>query len=175
MRRSCTFCRSRKIKCTGQSKCDACRERNIDCVYGVERIKGRPRGSTTKGSGRSSGQHLQLNKVNVDMSDLHTAASPVYGDASNSDSSCPSPPHKLGRQSRPLDSDMALATSSIAYELEAIFRQFFTDEIVTSPLQPYQRALSEFRSSQIDIQRHASSGPTSGASCPAFQQLLHAQ
>ncbi|KAF2763238.1 hypothetical protein EJ05DRAFT_472152 [Pseudovirgaria hyperparasitica] len=63
LRKSCHFCRRRKIKCSGQSKgiCTACKERGIDCIYDLESAKGRPRGSSSnkhasKGSisGRSS-------------------------------------------------------------------------------------------------------------------------
>lgn len=43
MRRSCQFCRSRKIRCSGELICTACRSRNIDCLYGRETNKGRPR------------------------------------------------------------------------------------------------------------------------------------
>ncbi|PLB48322.1 hypothetical protein P170DRAFT_448053 [Aspergillus steynii IBT 23096] len=43
LRRSCIFCRTRKIRCTGGHICAACRERNIDCVYSPEARKGRPR------------------------------------------------------------------------------------------------------------------------------------
>lgn len=43
LRKSCHFCRSRKIRCSGQSICDACQERNIDCVYDLEAAKGRPK------------------------------------------------------------------------------------------------------------------------------------
>ena len=47
IRKSCHFCRSRKIRCSGQRMCTACSARNLDCVYGREASKGRPRGSTT--------------------------------------------------------------------------------------------------------------------------------
>ncbi|EFQ97308.1 protein kinase subdomain-containing protein [Nannizzia gypsea CBS 118893] len=43
LRKSCHFCRSRKIRCSGQSICEACQERNIDCVYDLEAAKGRPK------------------------------------------------------------------------------------------------------------------------------------
>ncbi|KAK6501551.1 hypothetical protein TWF481_009387 [Arthrobotrys musiformis] len=43
MRRSCHFCRLRKIRCSGQNICSACRERNIDCVYEAESSRGRPK------------------------------------------------------------------------------------------------------------------------------------
>lgn len=58
MRRSCGFCRSRKIRCSGQNICSACRERNIDCVYGREGSKGRPRGLTSKTAKRGTSQRV---------------------------------------------------------------------------------------------------------------------
>jgi hypothetical protein len=59
LRKSCHFCRSRKIRCSGQSICSACRERNIECSYRVGGPKGRPRGPsrtlTDEPSGLRSG------------------------------------------------------------------------------------------------------------------------
>lgn len=43
LRRSCTFCRTRRIRCSGGHICTACRGRNINCIYGREARKGRPR------------------------------------------------------------------------------------------------------------------------------------
>ncbi|PYH40053.1 uncharacterized protein BP01DRAFT_427351 [Aspergillus saccharolyticus JOP 1030-1] len=43
LRRSCTFCRARKIACSGEPICAACRERSRECVYDLESAKGRPR------------------------------------------------------------------------------------------------------------------------------------
>lgn len=43
LRRSCTFCRARKIACSGERICTACRDRSIECIYGLEGAKGRPR------------------------------------------------------------------------------------------------------------------------------------
>ena len=45
LRRSCHFCRTRKIRCSGESICEACRERSHDCVYDAETARGRPKGS----------------------------------------------------------------------------------------------------------------------------------
>ena len=50
LRKSCHFCRSRKIRCSGHSICSACQERNLDCVYGREGAKGRPKLNTSKAS-----------------------------------------------------------------------------------------------------------------------------
>ncbi|KAL8919327.1 MAG: hypothetical protein Q9172_005032 [Xanthocarpia lactea] len=52
MRRSCNFCRLRKIRCSSQTICSACSERNIDCVYARVAPKGRPKGSICKTSAR---------------------------------------------------------------------------------------------------------------------------
>ncbi|RJE22807.1 hypothetical protein PHISCL_04865 [Aspergillus sclerotialis] len=43
LRKSCVFCRSRKIRCSGGHVCAACRERNLNCVYSPEAKKGRPK------------------------------------------------------------------------------------------------------------------------------------
>ena len=44
IRKTCYFCRSRKIRCSGGQVCTACRARNLGCVYGREASKGRPKG-----------------------------------------------------------------------------------------------------------------------------------
>ncbi|KAA1130270.1 hypothetical protein PGTUg99_000831 [Puccinia graminis f. sp. tritici] len=45
LRKSCRFCRSRKIRCTGETDigCLACRNRNQKCVYEPTAAMGRPR------------------------------------------------------------------------------------------------------------------------------------
>jgi hypothetical protein len=43
LRKSCHFCRSRKIKCSGDTICEACRERGIECAYKEGEPKGRPK------------------------------------------------------------------------------------------------------------------------------------
>ncbi|RDA92548.1 hypothetical protein CP533_4157 [Ophiocordyceps camponoti-saundersi (nom. inval.)] len=65
LRRSCAFCRARKIKCSNETICEACRRQGADCIYDFEppRPKARTisqdsdvtrcstvRGSTTPGS-----------------------------------------------------------------------------------------------------------------------------
>jgi len=36
LRKSCSFCRARKIKCSNETICEACRKQNVDCVYDFE-------------------------------------------------------------------------------------------------------------------------------------------
>ncbi|RGP70542.1 transcription factor [Fusarium longipes] len=53
LRRSCAFCRARKIKCSNETICEACRKQGVDCIYDFDspRAKGRnPSFDGTKGS-----------------------------------------------------------------------------------------------------------------------------
>ncbi|KAI1449080.1 hypothetical protein F5Y02DRAFT_248756 [Annulohypoxylon stygium] len=36
LRKSCGFCRSRKIKCSNETICEACRKQGVDCIYDFE-------------------------------------------------------------------------------------------------------------------------------------------
>ncbi|PHH75388.1 hypothetical protein CDD83_4408 [Cordyceps sp. RAO-2017] len=36
LRRSCAFCRARKIKCSNETICEACRRQGADCIYDFE-------------------------------------------------------------------------------------------------------------------------------------------
>ncbi|OOF96618.1 hypothetical protein ASPCADRAFT_514884 [Aspergillus carbonarius ITEM 5010] len=51
-RRSCRFCRSRKLRCSGASVCSACKDRQIECLYDQGGPKGRPRASGARPSSR---------------------------------------------------------------------------------------------------------------------------
>lgn len=41
IRQSCTFCRTKKIRCSGELICSACRSRNLNCIYTTRAPKGR--------------------------------------------------------------------------------------------------------------------------------------
>ncbi|KAE8167502.1 hypothetical protein BDV40DRAFT_312752 [Aspergillus tamarii] len=46
-RRSCRFCRTRKLRCSGTSQCSACKDRQLECLYDqVMAPKGRPEATT---------------------------------------------------------------------------------------------------------------------------------
>ncbi|RDA87137.1 hypothetical protein CP532_4286 [Ophiocordyceps camponoti-leonardi (nom. inval.)] len=45
LRRSCAFCRARKIKCSNETICEACRRQGADCIYDFE--PPRPKTRTT--------------------------------------------------------------------------------------------------------------------------------
>lgn len=43
LRRSCTFCRVRKIKCSNETICEACRRQGADCIYDFEPTRSKAR------------------------------------------------------------------------------------------------------------------------------------
>ncbi|PFH55348.1 hypothetical protein XA68_18533 [Ophiocordyceps unilateralis] len=56
LRRSCAFCRARKIKCSNETICEACRRQGADCIYDFEPPRPKARtishdGSRTEASG----------------------------------------------------------------------------------------------------------------------------
>ncbi|GKZ38923.1 hypothetical protein AbraIFM66950_011497 [Aspergillus brasiliensis] len=60
LRRSCVFCRTRKIRCSGEAICSACRKRDLSCEYSPEARKGRPaqRGTTISQPPPTSDLHV---------------------------------------------------------------------------------------------------------------------
>lgn len=83
MRKSCHFCRSRKIRCSGQSICGACRDRKIDCVYGVEASKGRPKGSSVSGISKAGvSKNVAPESKVISPTELSLAAAQERRDAS---------------------------------------------------------------------------------------------
>ncbi|KAK8176594.1 hypothetical protein BC567DRAFT_249718 [Phyllosticta citribraziliensis] len=80
LRRSCRFCRARKIRCSGHGICDACRERDIDCVYDFEVPKPRAEPSdanTSTPSPLSSSTSSSTTTVAADLeADFATSYTP---------------------------------------------------------------------------------------------------
>ncbi|KAH8435080.1 Zn(II)2Cys6 transcription factor [Aspergillus melleus] len=101
LRRSCIFCRARKIRCSGGHICSACRERNINCVYGPEARKGRPR---RKPSSLDRSQRL----------------SPPTSNPGDADSGVNTPTR---RHLSPLDADRTLGQ-----DLEQMFTEYFIQQ-----------------------------------------------
>ncbi|KAL8718300.1 MAG: hypothetical protein Q9225_004542 [Loekoesia sp. 1 TL-2023] len=148
MRRSCNFCRSRKIRCSGQTICSACSERNIDCVYLKEASKGRPKGSIGKSTPRRPSRG--------DNDPVRSKILPAAVESSASSSrlvSSDSPP-KFGIY-RPAASERHDQTSSrpsiaseesnntLASELEDMFDEDFKDAGFTKS-NAFQESLAAF-------------------------------
>ncbi|KAJ4133502.1 hypothetical protein NW768_005088 [Fusarium equiseti] len=54
LRRSCAFCRARKIKCSNETICEACRKQGVDCIYDFESPRGKGRNHSFDGTKASS-------------------------------------------------------------------------------------------------------------------------
>ncbi|KAF5651506.1 transcription factor [Fusarium sp. NRRL 52700] len=58
LRRSCAFCRARKIKCSNETICEACRKQGADCIYDFE--PPRPKGRNLSFDSTKASNHLQV-------------------------------------------------------------------------------------------------------------------
>lgn len=58
LRRSCAFCRARKIKCSNETICEACRRQGADCIYDFEPPRPKAR-SSLDGTPRSESLNLR--------------------------------------------------------------------------------------------------------------------
>ncbi|KAF5575277.1 transcription factor [Fusarium pseudoanthophilum] len=58
LRRSCAFCRARKIKCSNETICEACRKQGADCIYDFE--PPRPKGRNLSFDSTKANNHLQV-------------------------------------------------------------------------------------------------------------------
>ena len=149
IRKSCHFCRSRKIRCSGQRVCAACSARNLDCVYGREASKGRPRGSTSNSSSnrsasykdtKSAGQRAAQNSNRQPDEPMPTFVDPVICKQQSRDAS--------PTLSTDLSSFKAFGSNTkhnelIATELENSFRRIFLDHppqdtILGGPIPPME-------------------------------------
>jgi hypothetical protein len=80
LRRSCAFCRARKIKCSNETICEACRRQGADCIYDFE--PPRPKARTiSQDSSRSEGIMMRADGT----------PGPHRSRSSTTGSPCPSP------------------------------------------------------------------------------------
>lgn len=149
MRRSCAFCRSRKIRCSSQSVCSACRERNINCVYGREGSKGRPKGVVAKFSARAPHQKPKSEVSSPRITDFQCppAIEPLntlkLADVQSS------PPNHIPdsnpRKRSRTGNLKATKTHTIALDLKQTFNQLFDDKPTYSAVSS-SKALTAFNS-----------------------------
>ncbi|KAL2001851.1 hypothetical protein VTN02DRAFT_1116 [Thermoascus thermophilus] len=169
LRRSCHFCRSRKIRCSGESICNACRERNIECVYDLEASKGRPRGNS-----RTAQQAIPRT--------VEGEYFPPANDGRSTRSISRSDSPQAGF---PLDDGLRAdvdAGGSVAAELEKMFRENFGGDRNIPKINAYQERLAAFcqritgereRSTAPDaFVQHPTSGPRGHLSYRGLLSLL---
>ncbi|KAL8725320.1 MAG: hypothetical protein Q9166_007426 [cf. Caloplaca sp. 2 TL-2023] len=158
MRRSCNFCRSRKIRCSGQTKCSACSERNIDCVYVKEASKGRPKGSLCKTSARGPSRDNNDPARSKAMSSAAEASgtSSRFGfSESTHDFNAYNPPaiDRLDQHRRRESTASKEGDATLASELEVMFNEDFKDAGPTKS--------NAFQESVAAFHRRVNQDPTS--------------
>ena len=145
MRRSCNFCRSRKIRCSGATICSACSERNVDCVYVREASKGRPKGPGFKASSRSTAQD-SIDPVRAEALSA-SAGSSAFNLQSGSSIASPkvnaNRPANSNRTARKLSTASEENNNTVVAELEDMFDENFKDAGLTAN-NPFQESLAAF-------------------------------
>ncbi|KAF3175877.1 hypothetical protein TWF788_008347 [Orbilia oligospora] len=161
IRKSCQFCRTRKIKCSGTARCEACTERNLDCVYAPESAKGRPRRISASAAARAAALMQATIKENEALQT--TTSSTQNGGSFKCDSSTYST-SDFQRETSLLSSKTVESwtrlrpfmswnpNNTIAQDIDLFFRQEFGGEgSAPVPENPYLRAISTFGQRMKDI------------------------
>ncbi|KAF3149532.1 hypothetical protein TWF569_005145 [Orbilia oligospora] len=161
IRKSCQFCRTRKIKCSGTARCEACTERNLDCVYAPESAKGRPRRISASAAARAAALMQATIKENEA---LQTTTSSTQNAGSFKCESSTYSTSDFQRETSLLSSKTVESwtrlrpfmswnpNNTIAQDIDLFFRQEFGGEgSAPVPENPYLRAISSFGQKMKDI------------------------
>ncbi|KAF3923201.1 hypothetical protein ABW20_dc0109822 [Dactylellina cionopaga] len=168
IRKSCQFCRTRKIKCSGTGRCEACSERNLDCVYAPESAKGRPRRVSASAAARAAALMQATIKENEELqtrptSSTHSQDHPEGSKNESNESSTYSYTYTDYQREASLLSSKTVENwtrirpflawnpnNTIAQDIDLFFRQEFGGD-APAPDNPYLRAISTFGLKMRDI------------------------
>ncbi|KAK6352367.1 hypothetical protein TWF730_009195 [Orbilia blumenaviensis] len=157
IRKSCQFCRARKIKCSGTARCEACTERNLDCVYAPESAKGRPRRISASAAARAAALMQATIKENEALQTTTCSTQDPCAGAFKAESSTHAySTSDFQRETSFLSSKTVESwtrlrpfiswnpNNTIAQDIDLFFRQEFGGEAAPVPENPYLRAISTF-------------------------------
>lgn len=113
LRKSCAFCRARKIKCSNETICEACRRQGADCIYDFEPL--RPRTRTLS--------HDNITKGSAD----HRRRRSTSGGSIHSRS-----PSIISTSVSTADQPQDVRTETVASALENLFRENFGEDVKSS-------------------------------------------
>lgn len=140
LRKSCHFCRSRKIRCSGETICSACTERSIECSYKVGGPKGRPKRLSPSNTVPSSKRPREAS-----ANELSTPTNnPIQDTHACTDSMARSTFPTFEGPSAGKDDRQPLLEISIASNLQAMFGRLI-DSQVEAPSHPSDHILDGFR------------------------------
>ena len=75
LRTACDICHQAKMKCSGGTPCNGCRDSGYDCFYSVSNRIGRPKGTKNKRTLERMNRNQKDNPVSDDVSDASRYAS----------------------------------------------------------------------------------------------------
>ncbi|CAM1500994.1 Fc.00g101560.m01.CDS01 [Cosmosporella sp. VM-42] len=131
LRRSCAFCRARKIKCSNETICEACRRQGADCIYDFE--PPRPKSRT-----------IGQDSIRMDLSvTRHRDIRHRRKRSSSGASSNPSPPGPVGDD----PSELQDPSDNIAMALEQRFYDNFSHSTAGTHSSPWQDRIAEYHQS----------------------------
>lgn len=140
LRRSCAFCRARKIKCSNETICEACRRQGADCIYDFE--PSRPKART----------------VSQDSSRSDPMAPSLHGPRSSTgDSRHGSPGSVMGDEAAPPED-----VEDVARVLEHKFYENFSPDAGPRS-SPWQERISAYHRSQRASARGRTATDTAAA------------
>ncbi|KAH7112712.1 hypothetical protein EDB81DRAFT_893943 [Dactylonectria macrodidyma] len=130
LRRSCAFCRARKIKCSNETICEACRRQGADCIYNFESSRPKAR-NTNQNSTISSLTPMR----NGDFPSSHSRRRPSSASSLHS-----TPSSTIADElTAPPES-----VESVAIALEQRFYEDFSQEAAGQRSSPWQERIAAY-------------------------------
>ncbi|KAH7148857.1 hypothetical protein EDB81DRAFT_477646 [Dactylonectria macrodidyma] len=133
LRRSCAFCRARKIKCSNETICEACRRQGADCIYDFEPSRPKTRPQSQDSSSKS-------NLAVFHNADGLTGHSRSRGISIGSAASTSSPPSSIMDEPGP-QGDVG---ESVAMALEQRFFENFSQDANGPRSSPWQERIAAY-------------------------------
>ncbi|KAI1365303.1 hypothetical protein F5Y08DRAFT_304572 [Xylaria arbuscula] len=162
LRKSCTFCRARKIKCSNETICEACRKQSVDCVYDFEPYH-RPSGSSNTYTDNSVSANETINVQTEDR----TSISP-YRDAQTSSGVSPD----TGSIQTDREAELAFTASDyIGPLLEAMYADNFLTEHDGMKSTSWQRKIGALHRSVGSLRPLQTSSSSKGSQVSRYASM----
>jgi hypothetical protein len=138
LRRSCAFCRARKIKCSNETICEACRRQGADCIYDFE-----PPRPKTRTISQDSSRSDSAGALRGDGTPYHRQRSSTAGGGSPCGSPGVIPEDQQGPVPAEGGGDGGGGGDNVARVLEQKFYENFSPEVGPRS-SPWQERISSY-------------------------------
>ncbi|KAK7423631.1 hypothetical protein QQZ08_008986 [Neonectria magnoliae] len=148
LRRSCAFCRARKIKCSNETICEACRRQGADCIYDFEPLRPKTR-NLSQDSTKSTLSVFRPGEAPMG----HTRQRSISIGSPNS-----TPPSTVMEEVGPIQGETG---ESVAIALEQRFYENFSQENDGPRSSPWQERIAAYhRTLQTSLRDRPESAAT---------------